>query len=208
MIIKIKDMKKVFGKKTVFSEFSISMPENKIIGLYGRSGTGKTTLLNLIAGLDVPDNGEIVVNDKILSKSLSELAEYRRTTLGIVPQSFALLNFKDAFYNISLPLIGKKRKEEISEEIYKITEKLQIKSLLGSKPTELSAGERQRVAIARAIITSPKIILADEPTSALDEVTQDIVKNIFLQEKQRGATIIFSSHNEKLKDMADEIISL
>lgn len=207
-MIEIKNLEKKYRDKVVFCNFSLSIQRNSIVGLYGRSGTGKTTLLNLIGGLEVPDSGDILVDDKKLTRSLSELADYRRTYLGIIPQSFALLNFKSAFYNISLPLIGKRGKEEIEKEIGTLSEKLEIKSLLTNKPTELSAGERQRVAIARAVITKPAIILADEPTSALDETTQGIVKNLFLQEQKRGCTIVFSSHNKAFGAFADEIVQL
>lgn len=207
-MIKIENLGKKYREKVVFSNFSLSIERNSIVGLYGRSGSGKTTLLNLIGGLDVPDTGDILMNNKKLTKSLSELADYRRTYLGIIPQSFALLNFKSAFYNIALPLIGKRGKEEIEKEIGILSEKLEIDSLLKNKPTELSAGERQRVAIARAVITKPAIILADEPTSALDETTQSIVKDLFLQEQKRGCTIIFSSHNKTFGGFSDEIVQL
>ncbi|QNK42319.1 ABC transporter ATP-binding protein [Caproicibacter fermentans] len=207
-MIEMKNLVKKYGGKVVFSNFSLSIQQSSIVGLYGRSGSGKTTLLNLIGGLDLPDSGDILVNHKKLTKSLSELANYRRTYLGIVPQSFALLNFKSAFYNIALPLIGKAGKEEIEKEIEILSEKLGIKSLLTNRPTELSAGERQRVAIARAVITKPAVILADEPTSALDETTQSIIKDLFLQEQNRGCTIIFSSHNKTFGEFADKIIQL
>lgn len=92
---------------------------------------------------------------------------------------------------------------------YRVTEDGMVQiSTNQNNPTELSAGERQRVAIARAVITEPDIILADEPTSALDETTQSIVKDLFLQERERGCTIVFSSHNKKFGSFSDEIIQL
>jgi len=208
MNIEIRDITKKYKTKYVFQGFSLTISDNQIVGLYGRSGTGKSTLLSLMAGLDIPEAGSIHVDGEPLPHSFAKLAEYRRRKLGIVPQSFMLLHYKTVFYNIALPFLYSKEKENLKQKITQLAEELEIAHLLEKKPTELSEGERQRVAISRAVITNPEMILADEPTSALDEMTQALVKNLFLNQKKRGATIIFSSHNKLFGDFADEIVEL
>ena len=208
MNIEIDNVDKRYNEIIILKGFSLSVKSGQIIGLYGRSGKGKTTLLNLISGLEVPDSGDIILDGKKLPKSMTKLAEYRRANLGIVPQSFALLNYKSVEYNIALPLIGIKDKREIEKEIRLLAEMLEISRILKKRPLEISEGERQRTAIARAVITNPRIILADEPTSALDETSQEIVQNLFNESRSKGATIIFSSHNKHFGHFADAIVEL
>ena len=190
---------------------TLKIIKNKFTIISGRSGAGKTTLLNMISGIDKPSEGEILFEGKNIAEfSEKQLTELRKTTLGIVFQSFSLLPLLSAYENIELPLRingvnSKKRKDRT----------LELLNLVGlshrgsHRPYELSGGEQQRVAIARALSTNPSVLIADEPTGQLDsnntENIFNILKNIV---KDYGTTVILTTHDIRMMNYADNLFEI
>jgi putative ABC transport system ATP-binding protein len=193
-------------------DVSFSVGKGHFFGITGSSGSGKSTVLNLLGGLDTPTSGSIEVQDrKISSMNKEELARYRREGVGMVFQSFNLISSYTALENVGLPLLfsgapKKERREKASD----ILEKVGLSQRQGHRPAELSGGEQQRVSIARALINNPRILLADEPTGNLDSQTsREIVSLLSRLNREQGLTVIMVSHEEPLlKEFAREIIHL
>ena len=161
-----------YGKQEVLKDFSLSIEAGSFEALMGPSGSGKSTFLHIAAGLLAADAGSVEIGGKdVVKMSDAEATKFRRRHVGVVFQSFNLLNEKTVRDNILLPLLldGKSPVSRLkSSRLTDLTEKLGIADLLDKRPEELSGGEQQRVAIARALIAEPEIVLADEPTGNLD----------------------------------------
>lgn len=191
-----KSFNKSIKKKTVLDNAFMTIENHNKAALIGKSGCGKTTLLNILAGLLSPDNGEIIYNDSRLkyNSSSKERSDFRFNYVGIIPQRLCLINEYTVFDNIVYPLRlrGEKQYQVLSNKVNNVANRLNIAELLTEKISSLSTGQCQRVAIARAIITSPSILLADEPTSALDSETRAIVMAEFMQ---YSGTVLIVSHD-------------
>ena len=191
---------------------TLSIARGRLVGITGASGSGKSTLMNLLGGLDTPSSGSIRVAGRGVSDlSKKELALYRRNTVGMIFQSFNLVNAYTAVENVALPLLfaGVARKERLR----RATELLCTVGLEARKdhrPTELSGGEQQRVAIARALVNQPQILLADEPTGNLDSKTaRQIVETLADLNRNRGLTVVMISHEQDLlREFAHEMVRL
>ena len=188
------------------NDLSFSVEEGKFCIVLGPSGSGKTTALNLIGGMDRADQGELLVNDKDLTKfDNTKLCDYRRNDVGFVFQ----------FYNL-MPNLTAKENVELSTEMCKdafspeeILTKVGLGERMNNFPAQLSGGEQQRVSIARALAKNPRIILCDEPTGALDyETGKKILKLLREMSHDQGKTIIVVTHNSAIKDMADEVVNI
>jgi len=199
-LLKLCNIDKSFGERKILDSMSIEICQGDIIGVMGRSGSGKTTLLNIIGLLDRFDEGEYFFdNQRIDVKSEKIMSNMRRDNIGFVIQNYALINEKNVFYNISVPLLCRGvDKKNIKREVESIAEKVGILELLKKSPYELSGGESQRVSIARALIRNPSIILADEPTGALDEKTENEILMLFKELNNQGTTILFVTHNQEV----------
>ena len=207
--IEISNLKKSFdhtnGSITLFKNFSIKIKEGELVALVGPSGSGKSSLLHLLALLDEPTQGKIILN-KIDTKKLTntEKDEIRRENISIIFQDNNLLTDFTAIENIKMPLIIKsENKEIIKKKAEKILKEVKIYDRSNHFPNELSGGEQQRVAIARALISETNIILADEPTGNLDYKTSKEIFSLFLKLKKLNKTIIFATHNRELANRAD-----
>jgi putative ABC transport system ATP-binding protein len=194
------------------NEVSFSVEKGSFFGISGQSGSGKSTVLNLLGGLDTPTSGTIEVEGRGISQmNRDELALYRREGVGMIFQSFNLISSYSALENVGLPLlfsgIPKKERGQRASDILKVVG-LQHRST--HRPAELSGGEQQRVSIARALINSPRILLADEPTGNLDSKTsKEIVTVLSKLNIDHGVTVIMVSHEESLlKEFAQEVICL
>ncbi|RLG43268.1 MAG: hypothetical protein DRN78_02100 [Thermoproteota archaeon] len=179
----------------VFEGANLVIEEGDFIGLFAPSGYGKSTLIFLIAGLEKPDKGSIIVNGRDITKlGDRELALYRRKEIGIVFQSFNLFPYLTALENVMIPmeLIGIPRKEarKRAMELLRI---VGMEKNANKFPSQLSGGEQQRVAIARALANNPRIILADEPTGNLDEKNAIAIFNLFKELNERGVTILLAT---------------
>lgn len=196
-MIRIKGLNKSFGTREIIKDFSVTLPNNGIVSLVGHSGCGKTTLLNMIAGVDQNYDGEISI-DNINLKNLSEneLSEYRLRNIGFVFQNFNLFNLQSVAQNVAMPLdaCSNSPKGVKKKRVIDALNLLSIKELAKKPVNKLSGGEKQRVAIARAIINSPKVVLCDEPTGALDEKNSENIFN-FLKEISNTTLVIIATHD-------------
>jgi putative ABC transport system ATP-binding protein len=191
---------------------SIDVPEGEFVALLGASGSGKSSLLNLIAGLDSPTSGNVVVGGRDLGRlSREELAQFRRHVVGMVFQSFNLVPRLSVLENVELPLrFAEVERGKRAELATRSLERVGLVARLRHRPVELSGGEQQRVALARALVNSPKILLADEPTGNLDSNTGTEVMDLIRSLNQSlGMTVVLVTHELALAAKhADRLISL
>ncbi|MHA1616742.1 MAG: ABC transporter ATP-binding protein [Candidatus Njordarchaeales archaeon] len=202
------------GRVKALENFNLKVHPGDFIIIYGPSGAGKTTALNLLSGMDRPTKGDIIIykrNVKDLSEE--ELTKIRREKIGFIFQFFNLINHLTVLENVIVPLLPSNMPEE--EIITRAEVILSELGLIGKKnryPTELSGGEQQRVAIARALVSDPEIIMADEPVAQLDEKAAEVVISALLRANKEGKTIILAtaSHNlaSNLRKFATKTISL
>ena len=182
---------------------SVQVSSGEFVALLGTSGSGKSSLLNLIAGLDRPTSGTVVVQENDLAKlSRQELAKYRLHTVGMVFQSFNLIPSMTLLENVELPLrfaeVDRGKREGLANQAL---DRVGLSARLRHRPTELSGGEQQRASLARALINQPKFLLADEPTGNLDSQTGTEIMN-FIREfnETLGMTIIMVTHERTLAE--------
>ena len=179
----------------VLNNVNLKIKMGECVCIRAPSGTGKTTLLNIIGGMLAPTTGTVKVNDATLTALPQHfLSEYRRKNVGFVFQQFNLLGNLTVMENLFLPLIPTAKTLKIEKEkIMKLLEKLQISHRYDFEANYLSGGEQQRVAVARALVNDPEIIIADEPFSNLDEGNTRFILGIFRELKARGKTFVISA---------------
>jgi putative ABC transport system ATP-binding protein len=182
---------------------SIQVASGEFVALLGTSGSGKSSLLNLIAGLDRPTSGTVVIENNDLAKlSREELAKYRLHTVGMVFQSFNLLPSMTLIENVELPLrfaeVDRDKRDGLARQAL---DRVGLGARLRHRPTELSGGEQQRASLARALINRPRFLLADEPTGNLDSQTGTEIMN-FIREfnETLGMTVIMVTHERALAE--------
>jgi len=182
---------------------SLEIETGKFVALLGSSGSGKSSLLNLIAGLDRPTSGNVIVQDRDLAKlSREELAKYRLHVVGMVFQSFNLIASMTVIENVELPLrfaeVDRSRRDDLAREAL---ERVGLRARMSHRPSELSGGEQQRAALARALINRPSVLLADEPTGNLDSHTGTEIMNMLRQFNQElGMTVVMVTHERALAE--------
>jgi putative ABC transport system ATP-binding protein len=179
-------------------DVSIAVEPGEFVALLGSSGSGKSTMMNLIAGLDRPTSGAIYAHGKNLAEMDSaELAKHRSHTIGIVFQAFNLLPRMTLAENIELPLrLAEVDREERGGRVMEAIKRVRLTGRANHRPTELSGGEQQRVALARALVNRPTILLADEPTGNLDSKTGDEIMALLTEINQSGVTILMVTHEQ------------
>lgn len=193
------------------NDVSLTVESGECVALVGSSGSGKSTLLHLIGGLDIRDEGQIIVDGQELGElSPAKLAQYRANTVGFIFQSFHLLPHRTAQENVELPMtvagLPRAERRARAEEILK---EVGLGARLKHRPAQMSGGERQRVAIARALGNRPSLLVADEPTGNLDSVNGDRVMDLLFQlTKERGVTLIYATHDMQLAARADRMIRM
>ena len=210
-MIKISNIEKNFGDTKVLRGITLNINEGEIYGLIGHSGAGKSTLLRCINALEDYNDGSVEVMGKEV-KDLSEKGKRElRKELGMIFQGFNLLNRKNVFKNVSLPLeVWGYDKAFINKRVNELLEIVGLSEKAKSKPSELSGGQKQRVAIARALALEPKILLCDEATSALDpKTTKDILSLLDDINKKLGITIVVVTHQmEVVKQVCQRVALL
>lgn len=212
-ILKVKDLRKVYGigetQVNALDGINLTVQRGEFVAIVGSSGSGKTTFLNMVGGLDVPTSGKIIVDQKKIQElSDDELTVFRRRKIGFIFQQYNLIQMLNIWENIILPLKLDGRKVD-EEYILEITQILGIREKLNFIPSKLSGGQQQRVAIARALATKPAIVLADEPTGNLDSKTsQDVMGLLKVTSSRFNQTIIMITHNEEIAQLADRILRI
>jgi putative ABC transport system ATP-binding protein len=195
------------GGRRVLAGLSYTLNAGEYVAIMGESGVGKSTLLNLIAGLDVPDSGEILINGVAISSLDDDAAtQLRREQFGFVFQAFHVLPHLTLAQNIALPLLlnGKS-----TERVQQMLEQVGLQGRGDHFPRQLSGGELQRVAIARALVHRPKLVLADEPTGNLDpDTAHEILQLMRAEIKANGAMGILVTHSHAAAATADRVLNL
>ena len=214
-LFQIKNLHKSFslagGTIEVIKDLSLDLPKGEWLALTGPSGCGKTTLLHILAGLDRPTSGDILLDGQNIAKmSSSALTKLRKQRIGFVFQSYMLFPELSALENAALPALqwGVNR-NEVYQNAKKWLETFGLASRLNHRPRELSGGEQQRVAIARSLINNPDIILADEPTGNLDaKAAQGIIDILQHVRTGKAKTLIMVTHDLNLAKQANRVIEL
>jgi putative ABC transport system ATP-binding protein len=213
-VIQLKEIVKNYqvGSQVVraLRKVSLDIKKGEYVAIMGASGSGKSTMMNIIGCLDTPTSGNYQLNGKdVHLMDDDRLAEIRNTEIGFVFQTFNLLPRYSALENVMLPLVyagvGKAKREEIAT---KSLVNVGLENRMEHRPNELSGGQRQRVAVARALVNTPSILLADEPTGNLDSKTSEEIMKLFAQIHAKGNTIILVTHEEDIARHAYRIIKL
>ena len=213
-ILEVNNLKKVYTTRLGGSQvealknLSFSVEEGEYVAIMGESGSVKTTLLNILAALDKPTGGQVILNGKnIVDIREKEISAFRRENLGFVFQDFNLLDNFSLKDNIVLPLVlsGVDYKE-MERRITPIAAQLGILDILGKYPYEVSGGQKQRAAVARALIIKPELVLADEPTGALDSKATEDLLTLFNKINERGQTILMVTHSTKAVSHARRVL--
>ena len=214
ILLETVNLKKTYDHKNgtinLFDNVNIKIKRGDLVALVGPSGSGKSSFLHLLALLDDPTKGKILLKNKDTKDfSDEEKDQIRRKNISIIFQDNNLLTDFTALENVIMPLIIKGEKTSTSiEKAKKLLKDVRISNRTNHFPNELSGGEQQRVAIARALISETDLILADEPTGNLDYKTSEDIFSYFLKLKKLNKTIIFATHNRELANKADYKLSI
>ncbi|MER2171698.1 MAG: ABC transporter ATP-binding protein [Psychrobacillus psychrodurans] len=213
-MIELKDVRKHYRSGNLKSEVlrgvNLQVKKGEYVAIMGKSGSGKSTMLNLLGTLDVLDAGEY----KLAGKSVHKMRRGKRVRLrneeiGFVFQHFQLIPNLSVFQNVLLPLTyGRKRLGKKKGRVLTLLDEMGLLDKRNQKPDRLSGGEKQRVAIARALVNEPGLILADEPTGSLDEETTESILSVFDRVHEQGATIVVITHDQEVAERADRILRL
>lgn len=211
-ILQTNNLTKVYDaevKIEALVDVNFNLSKGDLVAIIGDSGSGKSTFLHLLAGVDKPSSGDIFIEDKNITKlNKEDLTIFRRRNIGVIYQFFNLIPNINVKKNILLPILldDKKVDQEYFDEILSI---LGIKDKLNRFPRELSGGEQQRVAIARSLIARPAIVLADEPTGNLDRKNSEEIISLFKLVNQRlNSTIMIITHDEKVANACNKVYKM
>lgn len=214
-MIELKGIRKAYRQGAnilqVLKGIDLHIGKGELVSIMGSSGSGKSTMLNIVGILDEYDSGEYRLDNMLIKgQSETENAALRSKYIGFIFQSFNLITFKNAIENVALPLyyqgVSRKKRNELALEML---DNMGIKEWGHHMPNELSGGQKQRVAIARALVSNPKIILADEPTGALDSKTSAEVMTLLKRVNQElGLTVVIVTHERAVAAATQRVIYL
>ena len=207
VLLEVKNVSKIYGDLHALKEVSFQVRKGEWVAIMGSSGSGKSTIMNIIGCMDKPTMGEVILDGQDITKeSQTSLTKIRREKIGLIFQQFHLIPYLTALENVMVAQYYHSIPDE--QEALQALERVGLKDRAKHLPSQLSGGEQQRVCIARALINSPEIILADEPTGNLDEVNEKIVIDILKQLHKEGSTIIVVTHDLEVGDVAERKIIL
>jgi putative ABC transport system ATP-binding protein len=197
-------------KIEVLHDINLQIPPATFNVLTGPSGSGKTTLLNILSGIDRPTNGTLTVAGQDLTKqNEDDLSDFRCNHIGFVFQSYNLVSTLTVAENVAFPMEWtRKPPDEIEERVTELVEMVGLTHRENHFPAQLSGGEQQRVGFARALANDPELILADEPTGNLDVVNAQKILQVLQLLKQKGKTVVVSTHDQDIQRLADLVIRL
>ena len=212
-ILQTIDLKKYYGTEPNITKaldgVNFSVEEGEFVAVVGTSGSGKSTMLHMMGGLDTPTSGRVIVRgEELAKKNDEELTIFRRRNIGFIFQNYNLVPILNVYENIVLPveLDGDTVDQGFMDEVVHM---LALEDKLKNMPNNLSGGQQQRVAIARSLIYHPAILLADEPTGNLDRKnSEETLELLKLSNRRYGQTILLITHDEKTALMADRVITL
>ena len=207
VLLEVKNVSKIYGDLHALKEVNFQVRKGEWVAIMGSSGSGKSTIMNIIGFMDKPSIGEVILDGQDITKeSQNSLTKIRREKIGLIFQQFHLIPYLTALENVMVAQYYHSIPDE--QEALQALERVGLKDRAKHLPSQLSGGEQQRVCIARALINSPEIILADEPTGNLDEVNEKIVIEILKQLHKEGSTIIVVTHDLEVGDVAERKIIL
>jgi len=195
----------------VNKDINLSVPPASLVWIYGNSGAGKSTFLNVITGIDTPDAGSVSWDgSEINTMNVNKRAQFRLEHFGLIFQFFELIKAQTIYENAALPLkITRKSKKEIDAVLFPLFEYFDVRSLIRKKPDQLSGGEKQRVSIVRALSTNPRYIIADEITSSLDiKRSHQVYGYLRSYIKEKNGIGIFVSHDPIISKYADAVYTM
>ncbi len=214
-VIRVKNLYKVFRvgntKVRALNGVDLTIRRGEFCAIVGTSGSGKSTMLNMLAGLEKPTKGEIVIGGEHLENMTeNQLVRFRREKVGFIFQSFNLLGTMNAIENVALPLtfrgVDRRAREAKAEEMLKL---VGLPNHMKHRPGEMSGGQQQRVGVARALVLEPEIIFADEPTGNLDSNTSAEVMELMQRVvREKNQTLVMVTHDNHLAGFADRIFHI
>ena len=207
VLLEVKNVSKIYGDLHALKDVNLTVRKGEWVAIMGSSGSGKSTMMNIIGCMDKPSVGEVILDGQNITKETQKsLTEIRREKIGLIFQQFHLIPYLPALENVMVAQYYHSIPDE--QEALDALEIVGLKERAHHLPSQLSGGEQQRVCIARALINSPEIILADEPTGNLDETNENIVINILKKLHTEGTTIIVVTHDAEVGEAAERKIIL
>lgn len=207
-MIQLKNITKKYQSKTIFNHFNLKIEENELVAIVGNSGSGKSTLLNIIGLLESIDDGEIIINNKIISNK-KQILLLMRYDIGYMFQNNALIDDYTVEENLNIVLkylnLNKKQKQTM---ITNALLSVGLKGYENRKIYSLSGGEAQRIAFSKLLLKKPKIVLCDEPTGSLDSTNTKIIMDLLLKYHHSGATIVIVTHDLNIANQCQRIIHI
>lgn len=210
-MLELKQLKRAYNRDDIapfiaVDNVDLNIMRGDFVSIIGRSGSGKSTMLNMIVGLLRPTSGKILINGADLwSMNDESMAKIRNSKIGYVPQGLSLLSNLTILDNVRLPFYLHKREGNGIERAMNLLEEMRIQNLAERYPAQLSGGEMRRVAIARALVNNPEFLIADEPTGDLDEETTKEVMNLFSEIYHKGITILMVTHEYDITSYGNRV---
>ena len=212
-VISLSNVNKIYGtavKTQVLHDVNLDIKSNSFNGIIGASGSGKSTMLNIIGTLDKPTTGQVLINGiRTDQMKKNELAKLRNETIGFIFQFHYLLPEFTAFENVLMPhfIKGQKMDKKMNERAHELMDLVGLSKVKNNMAGNMSGGQQQRTAIARSLINNPKIILADEPTGNLDSETTEVIYELLRDiNKKFGTTFVIITHDRRIAEKTDRII--
>jgi putative ABC transport system ATP-binding protein len=220
LVLDVRNLTKIYtiGDYTItaLDRVDLQIKRGELVAIVGPSGAGKTTLINCLGALDFPDQGQVIYNtdgrgtgSDITTMTDKEHKQIRLHKIGFIFQFYNLFPILTAYENVELPaLLAKKSSADIEGKVTELLSVVGLGARMHHKPTQMSGGEQQRVTVARSMVNEPLILLADEPTGELDTETTTQIMEIFLQLRDKGQSILMVTHNRRIAEVADRIITI